>query len=71
MSKRLGRVIACYLREARLSQGLTQEDLAAAAGVGRTNVTNYESGGTLPSLEAALIIAEVLGRRVEHLWSLE
>ena len=39
------------LREARLRAGLTQDELAARAGTARSQVSRYERGDVLPSLE--------------------
>ena len=40
------------LREARLRAGLTQAELAERAGTARSQVSRYERGDVLPSLEA-------------------
>jgi transcriptional regulator with XRE-family HTH domain len=39
------------LREARLRAGLTQAELAERAGTARSQVSRYERGDVLPSLE--------------------
>ena len=49
-----------YFRRRRVELGLTQAQLAAAAGVGRNAVINWEAGkGVRPSTVAA--IRKVLG----------
>ena len=51
-----------WLKELRIQQGLTQEQLAAAVGgIVRTTYTNIENGERRPSVEVAKRIAEVLG----------
>jgi transcriptional regulator with XRE-family HTH domain len=39
------------LREARLRAGMSQADLAARAGTARSQISRYERGDVLPSLE--------------------
>ena len=46
--------IGAALREARLAQGFTQEELARALGVNRTTIARYESG--LRSLPASVLL---------------
>ena len=49
------------VREARSRQGLTLEELAAAAGVSRATLSNLERGEHSPSLNAATDVARALG----------
>jgi DNA-binding XRE family transcriptional regulator/molybdate-binding protein len=56
------------VRERRELLGLTQADLAAAAGLSRQLVTALESGRHAPSVSAALAIARVLDTTVEALF---
>lgn len=51
------------LREARANAEVTQEQLAAAAGVSRPAVSQYEHGAMRPDLEVAERIAHHLGVR--------
>jgi transcriptional regulator with XRE-family HTH domain len=44
-------VSGALLREARLRAGLTQAELAQVAGTARSQVSRYERGDVLPSLE--------------------
>ena len=44
-------VSADLLREARLRAGLTQAELAERAGTARSQISRYERGDVLPSLE--------------------
>jgi transcriptional regulator with XRE-family HTH domain len=57
------------LREARRRVGLSQAELAVRAGVSRALVSTIESGRHVPSVGAALRIAEALGTTVEALFS--
>jgi DNA-binding XRE family transcriptional regulator len=57
------------LREARTGAGLSQEALAAAAGVSRQAVGAIEAGRHRPSVDAALAIAAAVGRSVEELFA--
>ncbi len=56
------------VRGARTANGLTQADLAAAAGVSRQTVVAVEAGDYAPSVYLALAIAARLGRSVEELF---
>lgn len=47
---------------ARFSAGLTQRELAAAAGIATTTVVRLEGGENTPQLRTARAIAAVLGR---------
>ncbi len=57
------------LRAARRRSGLTQAELANRAGVSRALVSAIESGRHVPSVSAALGLAEALGETVESLFS--
>jgi molybdate-binding protein/DNA-binding XRE family transcriptional regulator len=56
------------VRERRTAVGLTQAELAERAGISRTAVTAIEGGRLVPSVAAALAIAEALGATVEALF---
>ncbi|WP_439653563.1 helix-turn-helix transcriptional regulator [Quadrisphaera setariae] len=56
------------VRAARAVLGLTQADLAAAAGVTRQTVVAVEAGDYAPSVYLALAISARLGRSVEELF---
>jgi transcriptional regulator with XRE-family HTH domain len=49
------------VREARSQQGLTLDELAAAAGISRATLSNLERGEQSPSLNAATDVARALG----------
>ena len=59
------------LRVARAEKNLSQEQLAAAAGVTRQTISSIETGQYNPSALLALRLARCLERRVEDLFSLE
>ena len=56
------------VRLARIGAGLSQQELAEAAGVSRQAVAGVEAGRWDPSLRVALALAQVLGQRVEDLF---
>ncbi|MBF5080691.1 helix-turn-helix domain-containing protein [Quadrisphaera sp. INWT6] len=56
------------VRAARTALGITQADLAAAAGVTRQTVVAVEAGDYAPSVYLALALAARLGRSVEELF---
>ena len=51
----------------RHARGLTQHDLAAAAGVPRSTVTSLESGTGNPSLQSLLKVAQALAAPLDEL----
>lgn len=57
------------LRRVRRSLGLTQADLATAAGLSRALVSAVETGRHTPSVDAALALAAALDASVEHLFT--
>jgi y4mF family transcriptional regulator len=59
--KELGKVV----RETRISQGLRQQQLAAAAGVGVRFLIELESGKPTARLGKALDVLNALGCRIE------
>lgn len=59
------------IRAARLRAGVSQQDLAAAAGVTRQTISGLESGVSAPSAGVALRLARALECRVEDLFWLE
>lgn len=56
------------VREFRISSGWTQAELAERAGISRTAVTAIEGERLVPSVSAALALAEVLGTTAEVLF---
>jgi y4mF family transcriptional regulator len=59
--KELGKIV----RQARISQGLRQQQLAAAAGVGVRFLIELESGKPTARLGKALDVLNALGCRIE------
>ena len=55
------------LKELRLRNGLTQNDLANAIEVGRTTISEYESGKIVPKQEGLLRIANHFNVSVDYL----
>lgn len=63
--------LANRLRVARAEKNLSQEQLAAGAGVTRQTISSIENGQYNPSALLALRLAQCLDKRVEDLFSLE
>lgn len=49
------------LHDARIAAGMTQQQLADAAGCIRQNISNIEQGITLPSVHLAIRMGKILG----------
>jgi putative transcriptional regulator len=60
--------IANSIREHRLKEGLTQEEIARMAGVTRLTIIAMEKGNYVPSVLLALKCAEVFKCSVEDLF---
>ncbi len=56
------------VRARRRELGLTQQDLANAAGVSRQTIISMETGDYAPSVYLALRVAGTLETTVEALW---
>jgi DNA-binding XRE family transcriptional regulator len=65
--RRVGLAFGAALRAARKHKGMTQEQLADAAGVDRTFPTLLERGLRTPTLGTLLRLAEALGVSAEAL----
>lgn len=59
------------LRELRQLAGITQQELADAAGITRQTVIAIEGGKYSPSLEVALLIAETLQAGIDQVFQLQ
>jgi DNA-binding XRE family transcriptional regulator len=59
------------LKQIRLRLGMSQQDVAAIAGVSRQTIGGVESGQYAPSTTVALRLAKALGCQVEDLFWLE
>ena len=55
------------IKKLRLQAGMSQEQLAAAAGVSRISIVRYESGERFPDVDVAARIAKVLNCKVDDL----
>ncbi|MEO0939711.1 MAG: helix-turn-helix transcriptional regulator [Pseudomonadota bacterium] len=58
------------LKVLRAERGMTQADLAEAAGVSRKTINTIENRVFVPSTVLALTLARVLGCAVEEIFSL-
>jgi putative transcriptional regulator len=63
--------IANRIEEHRLKAGLSRQELADQVGVHYQTIGYIERGEYSPSLVLALEISDVLGKRVEDVFSLE
>ena len=59
------------IKVARAGQGMTQQQLAEAAGVSRQTVNAIESGKFVPSTVLALKMARIFCCKVEDIFQLE
>ncbi|UCC64963.1 MAG: helix-turn-helix transcriptional regulator [Anaerolineae bacterium] len=60
-----------HIKEHRLRHGLSQEELANAAGVSRQSINSIERGRYTPSLPLALRFAQLFGCPTDELFELE
>lgn len=60
--------VAERLKEARIRQGLTVKQLAAACHISPSAVQMYECGQRVPRDELKVAIANVLGERIQDLF---
>jgi transcriptional regulator with XRE-family HTH domain len=68
-SSSVAHYLASNLTALRKNKGLSQQQLAAYAGMPRSTITHMESGGGNPSLTNLCKIATALGVRIEELLS--
>ncbi len=59
------------VKELRIAQGWTQEQLAQAAGVSRQSINSIERNRYVPSLELALTFARIFACPFEQIFQLE
>ncbi len=62
--------VCCNLKAARKAKELSQSELAELVGVKRQAIYDMESGRYVPNTQVALLLAKVLGCRVEDLFSI-
>jgi DNA-binding XRE family transcriptional regulator len=58
------------LKEFRIEGGWTQRELSKTAGISDSHLSLLETGKRLPSLELAFLLASILDRFVDDIWSL-
>jgi len=63
--------IANRVKELRIAHGLTQEQLALAAGVSRQSINSIERNRYVPSLELALTFARIFSCPTDNIFHLE
>ena len=59
------------LKVERAEHNLSQADLADRIGVSRQTINSIETGRYVPSTILSLKLAQVFGKAVEHIFSLE
>jgi putative transcriptional regulator len=67
----MANTITNRVKELRTARGLTQEQLADAAGVSRQSINSIERNRYVPSLELALIFARVFACPTDEIFTLE
>jgi putative transcriptional regulator len=67
----MANTITNRVKELRTASGMTQEQLAAAAGVSRQSINSIERNRYVPSLELALIFARVFTCPTDAIFKLE
>lgn len=58
------------VRKTRLKNGLTQENLSMMAQIGRSTISDIETGKYVPGVDIALLISHALNCTVEDLFVL-
>ena len=56
------------IKQFRVREGLTQEELAKKINISRQAITLIENNKTIPSIEIALKLSKVLKEPIEHLF---
>ena len=59
------------VKDLRIASGMTQEQLAHAAGVSRQSINSIERDRYVPSLELALTFARIFACPTDHIFQLE
>ena len=55
------------IRELRIAQKLSQQELATKLGIDRSTVAKWETGATVPDIEKCSLLAEVYGTTIDSL----
>lgn len=64
-------IVVNRVKELRIAQGWTQEQLAEAAGVSRQSINSIERNRYVPSLELALKFARIFACPTDQIFQLE
>ncbi len=64
-------VLTNRVKELRIARGWTQEQLAKAAGVSRQSINSIERHRYVPSLELALLFAQIFACPTDQIFRLE
>jgi putative transcriptional regulator len=67
----MAQTITNRVKELRIAQDWTQEQLAQAAGVSRQSINSIERNRYVPSLELALIFARIFSCSTDQIFHLE
>ena len=67
----MANTITNRVKELRTARGMTQEQLAEAAGVSRQSINSIERNRYVPSLELALTFARVFACPTDEIFHLE
>jgi putative transcriptional regulator len=67
----MSQIIVNRVKELRIASGLTQEQLAQAAGVSRQSINSIERNRYVPSLELALTFARIFTCPTDQIFHLE
>ena len=67
----MAQTISNRVKELRIAQGWTQEQLAHAVGVSRQSINSIERNRYVPSLELALLFARIFACPTDHIFQLE
>lgn len=59
-----------HVQDRRTARGMTQQELADAVGIGRSQIANIEAGRTATTAYRAALIARALGETVEDLFGM-
>ncbi len=59
--------VAFNLKEVRRKKNITQVELAEKLGIHQQTISRYESGGKVPQVDTAALIAEALGVTLDEL----
>ncbi len=67
----MGRRVINHIKQHRLKNSLSQQELANAVGVSRQSINSIERGRYTPSLQLALKFAQLFGCSTDELFQLE